>query len=147
MLSITGLVKNFNDLTALDGMSFTVEDGEFFALLGPSASGKTTTLRRIAGLESPSRGEVRIGGQMVDGLKPSERNIAMVFQFYALYPGQVDIVEPMGAETPVHLPASGPDIRVVVPCELSLVPGERLHRRRRPGQAQIFDDNGERVFS
>jgi ABC-type sugar transport system ATPase subunit len=61
--------------------------------------------------------------------------------------GQVDIIEPMGGETLVHLLTSGLDIRVVVPRELSLVPGERLHLRCRPGQAQVFDNNGERVIS
>ncbi len=354
------LSKRFGDHLAVDGVDLEVGAGEVICLLGPSGCGKTTTLRMIAGLESPSRGEVRIDGQMVNGLSPSERNIAMVFQFYALYPsltvaenlafplhaeplsgpqievrvgevaerlelvahldrlpghlaegekqrvavaraivreptcflfdeplsrldielrqamrgqikeiladlskatlivthdqlealtmadriavmrdgaieqiasphgifaqpknlfvagfigtprmnlleakligfeggrgrfaiadqtadlevdaavaglaagsavtigirprafemvsepgpdgltGQVDIVEPMGAETLVHLLASGLDIRVVVPRELSLVPGERLHLRCRPGQAQVFDDSGERVLS
>jgi multiple sugar transport system ATP-binding protein len=61
--------------------------------------------------------------------------------------GQVDISEPMGGETLVHLLTSDLGIRVVVPRELILVPGERLHLRCRPGQAQVFDNNGERVFS
>jgi multiple sugar transport system ATP-binding protein len=71
---------------ALDRLSLAIEDGEFFALLGPSGCGKTTLLRTIAGLIKPSHGLVEIGGVNVTGLSPGERNVAMVFQDYALYP-------------------------------------------------------------
>ena len=67
-------------------LSIGVEDGEFLTLLGPSGCGKSTTLRMIAGLEQPTRGEIRIGGQTVTQKSAGDRNIAMVFQSYALYP-------------------------------------------------------------
>lgn len=86
MLSITELVKPFNDLTALDGLSFTVEDGEFFALLGPSASGKTTTLRAICGIESLDSGRVMFDGVDMTHAPVQGRDMAMVFQNFALYP-------------------------------------------------------------
>ena len=66
--------------------TFTVEDGEFFCLLGPSGCGKTTTLRMIAGLELPTSGEIRLGGDDVTFKRASERDIAFVFQLFALYP-------------------------------------------------------------
>ena len=78
--------KEFGDFTAVEGSTFTVEDGEFFMLLGPSGCGKTTTLRMIAGLELPTSGEIRIGGEEVSRLPASRRDIAFVFQMFALYP-------------------------------------------------------------
>jgi multiple sugar transport system ATP-binding protein len=74
------------DVPAVVGADLAVRDGEFMILLGPSGCGKSTALRMIAGLESVSRGEVYIDGQMVNDLAPRERNIAVVFQSYALYP-------------------------------------------------------------
>jgi len=71
---------------AVDHVSFASEEREFLVLLGPSGCGKTTLLRMIAGLESPTAGDVRIGGHLVNGLPPRARGIAMVFQSYALYP-------------------------------------------------------------
>ncbi len=71
---------------ALDALSLDVQDGELFVLLGPSGSGKTTTLRCVAGLEEPSDGEILIGEREVTSLPPAERDVAMVFQTYALYP-------------------------------------------------------------
>ena len=71
---------------ALEDLSLDVRDGEFFVLLGPSGCGKTTALRCIAGLEEPSSGEVLIGGRDVTRLDPAARDVAMVFQTYALYP-------------------------------------------------------------
>ena len=71
---------------ALDALSLAVHDGELFVLLGPSGSGKTTALRCVAGLEEPSDGEILIGEREVTSLPPAERDVAMVFQTYALYP-------------------------------------------------------------
>jgi multiple sugar transport system ATP-binding protein len=71
---------------AVEDVSIATNEGEFLVLLGPSGSGKTTLLRMIAGLETPTSGEIRIGGRVVNDLTPRERGIAMVFQSYALYP-------------------------------------------------------------
>ena len=83
---IKNLRKDFGDFTAVQSSSFTIEDGEFFMLLGPSGCGKTTTLRMIAGLELPTSGEIYLDGEEV-GQKPArQRDIAFVFQMFALYP-------------------------------------------------------------
>lgn len=71
---------------AIDQLSLRVKDGELLVVIGPSGSGKTTLLRLIAGLEQPSAGTIRIGNQMVNGVVPRKRNVAMVFQHFALYP-------------------------------------------------------------
>ncbi|HET9633015.1 MAG TPA: ABC transporter ATP-binding protein [Terrabacter sp.] len=74
------------DVTAIDGLDLTIEDGSFFALLGPSGCGKTTLLRTIAGLEDATGGSIGIGDRDVTSLSPGDRNVAMVFQDYALFP-------------------------------------------------------------
>lgn len=83
---IKNLRKDFGTFTAVQSSSFTIEDGEFFMLLGPSGCGKTTTLRMIAGLELPSAGEICINGEEVSQKPASQRDIAFVFQMFALYP-------------------------------------------------------------
>ena len=75
-----------NGTTAVDALTCTVADGEFMVLVGPSGCGKTTALRMIAGLEEPTSGAIAIGGKVVNGVSPRDRDIAMVFQNYALYP-------------------------------------------------------------
>ena len=80
------IVKMHGDFAALKGVSFEIEPGEFFALLGPSGSGKSTTLRILAGLDAPSAGRVFIDGQDITAADARDRDIAMVFQSYALYP-------------------------------------------------------------
>ena len=83
---VKNLRKEFGDFTAVQSSSFKIEDGEFFMLLGPSGCGKTTTLRMIAGLELPTSGEVYIDGEEVGQKPASKRDIAFVFQMFALYP-------------------------------------------------------------
>jgi ABC-type sugar transport system ATPase subunit len=78
--------KRFGDVTALEGFSLEIADGEFVVLVGPSGSGKTTALRLLAGLEALTSGTIRVGDRVVDRLAPRDRDIAMVFQDYALYP-------------------------------------------------------------
>jgi sn-glycerol 3-phosphate transport system ATP-binding protein len=75
-----------NGTTAVDALTCTIADGEFMVLVGPSGCGKTTALRMIAGLEEPTSGAIAIGGKVVNGVSPRDRDIAMVFQNYALYP-------------------------------------------------------------
>ena len=83
---IKNVRKQFGDFVAVKESSFTIEDGEFFMLLGPSGCGKTTTLRMIAGLELPTSGEIFLDGEEISQRPPSERDIAFVFQMFALYP-------------------------------------------------------------
>ncbi len=83
---LRNLSKRFGDVTAVQDLNLTVCDGEFLTLLGPSGCGKTTTLRMIAGLENQSSGDVRIGSRLMNGVPPGQRDVAMVFQLYALYP-------------------------------------------------------------
>jgi multiple sugar transport system ATP-binding protein len=85
-IELTSIRKAFDATEILKGIDLAIEDGEFIALIGPSGCGKSTLLRVIAGLEPQTSGEVRIDGVQVDGIRPSARNLAMVFQSYALYP-------------------------------------------------------------
>jgi multiple sugar transport system ATP-binding protein len=85
-IRVENLHKSFGTFVAVESSTFTVADGEFFCLLGPSGCGKTTTLRMIAGLELPSAGMIRLGGEEVAMKRASERDIAFVFQLFALYP-------------------------------------------------------------
>src|SRR3954470_21766067 len=78
--------KRFGETTAVSELSLDVRDGEFMVLVGPSGCGKTTALRLLAGLEALSSGSILIGDLVVDDIAPRERDIAMVFQDYALYP-------------------------------------------------------------
>ncbi|NJD67728.1 MAG: ABC transporter ATP-binding protein [Candidatus Methylomirabilota bacterium] len=86
IVEIYRVTKQFGSVLAVDGVNLTVNDGEFFVLLGSSGCGKSTLLRLIAGIESPTGGEIRIGGRLVNDLPPQARQVAMVFQSYALYP-------------------------------------------------------------
>jgi ABC-type sugar transport system ATPase subunit len=85
-IELKGVTKHFGAFTAVKDLSLSVAAGEVVCLLGPSGCGKTTTLRIVAGLERASGGDVIIAGKRMNDLRPDERNIAMVFQFYALYP-------------------------------------------------------------
>ena len=85
-IKLENIVKRFGDFVAVKDFNLEVADKEFVVFLGPSGCGKTTTLRLIAGLESPEEGDIFIDGQRVNDLSPADRDIAFVFQFYALYP-------------------------------------------------------------
>ena len=85
-VALEGVTKRYGDVVAVDDVSLDIADGEFMVLVGPSGCGKSTILRIIAGLEEVTAGEIRIGGRDVTDLLPKQRDLAMVFQSYALYP-------------------------------------------------------------
>jgi multiple sugar transport system ATP-binding protein len=101
IVEVKNLIKEFpGGVRAVDGIDLATEEGEYLVLLGPSGCGKTTLLRMIAGLEQPTSGDVLIDGHVVSGLPPRARQIAMVFQSYALYPHKsvyANIVFPLRA--------------------------------------------------
>ncbi len=94
-VTITGAGKHYGGFEALKGISVDIEDGEFVVLVGPSGCGKSTLLRMIAGLEEITSGRIQIGSRVVNDLPPKDRDIAMVFQSYALYP-HMTVAENMG---------------------------------------------------
>jgi multiple sugar transport system ATP-binding protein len=86
-VSLEHVTKRFsNAAAAVDDLTLHIRDGELMVLLGPSGCGKTTGLRMVAGLERPDGGDIRIGGHRVNDLEPKDRDVALVFQSYALYP-------------------------------------------------------------
>jgi multiple sugar transport system ATP-binding protein len=85
-LQLRNIVKNYDQVQVVKGITLSIPDKEFVVLVGPSGCGKSTTLRMVAGLEDPTAGEIVIGGRVVNDVAPKDRDIAMVFQSYALYP-------------------------------------------------------------
>src|SRR5512140_3589757 len=85
-VTLRKVVKHYDDTPAVRGIDLDISDKEFVVLVGPSGCGKSTTLRMIAGLEDITGGDVLIGGEVVNDMPPKDRDIAMVFQNYALYP-------------------------------------------------------------
>ena len=86
VVELANVTKRFGDIAAVDQLSFHVETGQIISLLGPSGCGKTTTLRLIAGFETPDSGSVSISGQSMAGKRPYERNVGLLFPDYALFP-------------------------------------------------------------
>jgi multiple sugar transport system ATP-binding protein len=129
-LETRALHTYFGNVKAVDGIDLEVGDGEFVVLLGASGSGKTTLMRTIAGLEKPASGEVYIGGRLANELPPKTRNIAMVFQSYALYPHKTvyqNVAFPLEA---LHTPAAKIRSRVEWATGLLAI-GHLLDRRPR----------------
>src|SRR6201997_1580312 len=85
-VALRSVVKRFDDVEAVRAIDLDIPNNEFVVLVGPSGCGKSTTLRMIAGLEEVTSGDIYIGGELVNALPPKDRDIAMVFQNYALYP-------------------------------------------------------------
>ncbi|WP_454083721.1 ABC transporter ATP-binding protein [Georgenia sp. Marseille-Q6866] len=126
-----GLRKAFGEVQALDDVTLEVPDGSFFVVLGPSGAGKTTTLRAIAGLEKLDAGSVHLDGRDATGDTPAARDLAMVFQSYALYPRKTvfeNIASPLRARS-----ASADEIATAVTEVSGLLHIERLLKRK-PGQ-------------
>ena len=86
VVEVEGITKRFGEVVAVDDVSLVVEQGQIISLLGPSGCGKTTTLRLIAGFETPDAGRIRISGEDMHGRRPYERNVGLLFQDYALFP-------------------------------------------------------------
>jgi len=135
-----GLRKSFGDVQALDGVDLDVPDGSFFVVLGPSGAGKTTTLRAIAGLEKLDGGSVHLDGRDATADTPAARDLAMVFQSYALYPRRTaydNIASPLRARK-----TSSSDIAAAVQQVSALLHIERLLQRR---PAQMSGGEMQRV--
>ncbi len=119
-LILQNVTKRFKNVTALNNVSFEVNDGEFFVLLGPTGAGKTTTLRAIAGLEKQEKGDILFDGEVVNQMTPADRNVAMVFQQYSLYP-HMSVFENLAfpLRSPMHkLPEDEIKKRVEDACEI-----------------------------
>src|SRR5579872_3975899 len=86
VVSLHGVKKTYDKLEVIHGIDMQIADGEFVVIVGPSGCGKSTLLRMVAGLEAITAGQVAIDGRVVNDLEPKDRDIAMVFQNYALYP-------------------------------------------------------------
>lgn len=99
-ITLSGITKKFGETDVLKGIDVDIADGEFLTLVGPSGCGKSTLLRIIAGLEAQSDGDIQIGGRLVNAVRPSQRDLAMVFQSYALYP---HLTVRQNMETPLRL--------------------------------------------
>jgi multiple sugar transport system ATP-binding protein len=137
-VEIRNVDKQFGDHTAISDISLKVNDGELLVLLGPSGCGKSTLLRMIAGLELPTRGEIYIGERRATRLQPKDRNIAMVFQNYALYPhltAYENIAFPLRVR---HAPAGTVDKKVRWAAELVGLGGmlKRKPRQMSGGERQ-----------
>ncbi|AUG46704.1 sugar ABC transporter ATP-binding protein [Haloarcula taiwanensis] len=121
-LTLDEVTKTFQDddgeIIAVDEVSVDIEDGEFLCVVGPSGCGKSTTLRMIAGLEDITRGEIRLDGQIINDQPPARRNVAMVFQSYALYP-HMTVRENMafGLEESTDMPDDEINERVEQACK------------------------------
>jgi len=127
-LSLSGIVKRFAGVTAVDGVSLDIHGGEFFALLGPSGCGKTTLLRMLAGFETPDEGQILLDGEDLTAIPPHERPVNMMFQSYALFPHMsVEKNIAFGLEMEGM---ARPQIRSRVEEMLALVRLEKLARRK-----------------
>ncbi|HZP78521.1 MAG TPA: ABC transporter ATP-binding protein [Pseudolabrys sp.] len=130
-LVLSGIAKSYGAFAALKGIDLEIRNQEFFALLGPSGSGKTTTLRVIAGLETPDAGSFHLDGVDVSRASPAQRNVAMVFQNYALYP-HMTVAENIGFPLKMERLAKA-EIAVLVRQAAQRVKIDHLLDRR-PGQ-------------
>jgi len=128
---LEGVEKRFGDVAAVDGVDLDVRDGEFFSMLGPSGSGKTTTLRMIAGFESPTAGRILLHGVDVTAVPPFDRDVNTVFQDYALFP-HMNVADNVGYGLVVRkVPKGERATRVADALRMVRLDG---YERRKPGQ-------------
>jgi len=140
-LEFRGLHKRFDGgAVAIDDLDLAIEDGEFLVLVGPSGSGKTTVLRVAAGLELATSGDVLIGGEVVNDVAPPDRDIAMVFQTYALYP-HMSVYDNMAFGLKLHKVGKG-EIRTRVLAAATMLELDDLLRRK---PAQLSGGQRQRV--
>src|SRR5471030_2131807 len=132
-ITLTGVRKTYLKLQVIHGVDVAIADGEFIVIVGPSGCGKSTLLRMIAGLETVTEGEIAIGGRVVNNVEPKDRNIAMVFQNYALYP-HMSVYENM---------SYGLRIRRMPPAEIN----ERVQRAAKILELTSFLDRRPRQLS
>ena len=133
-VQIRDVRKSFGNFEVLHGVSIPIDDGEFVVLVGPSGCGKSTLLRMLAGLENITSGTISIGDRVVNNVQPKERDIAMVFQNYALYP-HMTVAENMGFALKIAK-WSAPDIRqrVEEAAQLLMEAPPKAQRQRRARQ-------------
>ena len=130
-IRLENLTKRFGSLVAVDRANLDVAQGEVVCLLGPSGCGKTTMLRMIAGLELATSGEILIGGERVNDLPARARNVAMTFQFYALYPSlsvQENLAYPLHAENLSKAQIASRVARVSEALDLTAILKRRPHQ-------------------
>lgn len=130
-VTLRNVVKRYGQIEVVHGIDLNIEEGEFVVLLGPSGCGKTTTLRMVAGLEDISDGELEIAGRVVNDVAPKDRQIAMVFQNYALYPHMTVRQNMEFALKPQKLSANEVDGRI---AEASRILGLEPLLQRKPSQ-------------
>ena len=144
-LELDRVTKVFHDedegaeIVAVEDLSLDISDEEFLVLVGPSGCGKSTTLRMVAGLEEATEGEIRLGGRVIDDVRPQDRDIALVFQSYALYPHKTVFGNiSFGLEESTDLSAAEIDERVQEATEMMGISGllDRKPRELSGGQQQ-----------
>jgi len=137
-IKLENIQKKFNDFTAVDDFNVEIKKGEFFSLLGPSGCGKTTTLRMIAGLEEPTRGNIMLESEIVNNVPPYKRHVNTVFQDYALFPHMTvkkNIYFPLKMRK-IPLPQAEPMIKKVLQLVNMEEFGNRLPQQLSGGQRQ-----------
>jgi multiple sugar transport system ATP-binding protein len=130
-VQLSSLTKVFDGVTAVDDVTLDIDDHDFMILLGPSGCGKSTLLRMIAGLEDPTTGEVLIGGRRMNDVEPKQRDVAMVFQSYALYPHKT---VQANIEFPLKVRDVPRDERARQAAEAAATLGLTDYLQRKPGQ-------------